>query len=211
MSLVPITHVALITGEERIMPAHPRFYVCTVEAMPLDLEADFVAIDEIQLGGIESWIRTDREGIFAKLRAEESTALYDAIVFGLFLGGMLYGAGWLYGSLAGFAFLPFSIGIILTAGVVAQLLPRIGPKALMVPGLVLAVVGMLLLTQIDQNTSYWAYVFPAQVLMSVGLAGVFIPASSTSLIGVAHHDAGVASAGPEPRSRSGSSTSSCSP
>jgi ATP-dependent RNA helicase SUPV3L1/SUV3 len=41
--------VALITGEEKIKPPSPRFYVCTVEAMPLDLEADFVAIDEIQL------------------------------------------------------------------------------------------------------------------------------------------------------------------
>ncbi len=41
--------VALITGEEKIKPPHPRFYVCTVEAMPLDLEADFVAVDEIQL------------------------------------------------------------------------------------------------------------------------------------------------------------------
>ena len=49
---------------------------------------------------------------------------------------------------AGFAFLPFSVGIIVTAGVVAQLLPRVGPKPLMVPGLVMAVVGMLLLTQI---------------------------------------------------------------
>ena len=77
---------------------------------------------------------------------------------------------------AGFAFLPFSVGIILTAGVVAQLLPRVGPKPLMVPGLVMAVVGMLLLTQITQDTSYWTHVFPAEVLMSVGLAGVFIPA-----------------------------------
>ena len=41
--------VALITGEEKIKPPSPRFYVCTVEAMPLDLEADFVAVDEIQL------------------------------------------------------------------------------------------------------------------------------------------------------------------
>ena len=41
--------VALITGEEKIKPPSPRFYVCTVEAMPLDREADFVAIDEIQL------------------------------------------------------------------------------------------------------------------------------------------------------------------
>ena len=41
--------VALITGEEKIKPPSPRFYVCTVEAMPLELEADFVAVDEVQL------------------------------------------------------------------------------------------------------------------------------------------------------------------
>jgi ATP-dependent RNA helicase SUPV3L1/SUV3 len=43
--------VALITGEEKIKPPQPRYYVCTVEAMPLELEADFVAVDEIQLAG----------------------------------------------------------------------------------------------------------------------------------------------------------------
>jgi ATP-dependent RNA helicase SUPV3L1/SUV3 len=41
--------VALITGEEKIKPPSPRFYVCTVEAMPLELDADFVAVDEVQL------------------------------------------------------------------------------------------------------------------------------------------------------------------
>ena len=41
--------VALVTGEEKIKPARPRFWVCTVEAMPRDLAVDFVAIDEIQL------------------------------------------------------------------------------------------------------------------------------------------------------------------
>ncbi|MEM8575110.1 MAG: helicase-related protein [Pseudomonadota bacterium] len=41
--------VALITGEEKIKPPRARFFVCTVEAMPQDLDADFVAIDEIQL------------------------------------------------------------------------------------------------------------------------------------------------------------------
>jgi len=95
---------------------------------------------------------------------------------------------------AGFAFLPFSLGIIVTAGFVSQLLPRVGPRMLMLPGLAMAVVGMLLLTQIDRGTSYWALVFPAMTLMSVGLAGVFIPASSTALVGVGSHDAGVASA-----------------
>ena len=41
--------VALITGEERIVPDRVAYWVCTVEAMPLDIGADFVAIDEIQL------------------------------------------------------------------------------------------------------------------------------------------------------------------
>src|SRR5512145_3267448 len=42
--------VALITGEEKIKPANPRFWVSTVEAMPRDLDVAFVAIDEVQLG-----------------------------------------------------------------------------------------------------------------------------------------------------------------
>ena len=41
--------VALITGEEKILPARPRYFVCTVESMPLDREVDFLAVDEIQL------------------------------------------------------------------------------------------------------------------------------------------------------------------
>jgi ATP-dependent RNA helicase SUPV3L1/SUV3 len=41
--------VALITGEEKIIPAHPRYYVCTVESMPLDRPVSFLAVDEIQL------------------------------------------------------------------------------------------------------------------------------------------------------------------
>jgi ATP-dependent RNA helicase SUPV3L1/SUV3 len=41
--------VALVTGEEKIVPAEARYFVCTVEAMPLDLRSSFLAIDEIQL------------------------------------------------------------------------------------------------------------------------------------------------------------------
>jgi len=95
---------------------------------------------------------------------------------------------------SGFAFLPFSAGIILTAGVVAQLLPRFGPRPIMLPGLLMAVAGMLWLTQIGVDSSYLTHVLPSELLLSIGLAGVFIPASSTALIGVEHHDAGVASA-----------------
>ncbi len=41
--------VALITGEEKIIPPNPSYFVCTVESMPLDRPVDFLAVDEIQL------------------------------------------------------------------------------------------------------------------------------------------------------------------
>ena len=41
--------VALVTGEEKIVPAQPRYWVSTVEAMPDDIEVPFLAIDEVQL------------------------------------------------------------------------------------------------------------------------------------------------------------------
>src|SRR3546814_13467899 len=42
-------HVALVTGEEKIIPRNAQWFVCTVEAMPLDRHYDFLAVDEIQL------------------------------------------------------------------------------------------------------------------------------------------------------------------
>src|SRR3990167_10095037 len=41
--------VALIPGEEKIVPPRPQYFVCTVEAMPLRVEVEFLAVDEIQL------------------------------------------------------------------------------------------------------------------------------------------------------------------
>ncbi len=43
--------VALITGEEKIVPPNAHYFVCTVEAMPLNREVEFLAVDEIQLAG----------------------------------------------------------------------------------------------------------------------------------------------------------------
>jgi len=41
--------VALITGEEKIIPKNPKYYICTVESMPQNILVDFVAIDEVQM------------------------------------------------------------------------------------------------------------------------------------------------------------------
>ena len=46
---VGIEKVALITGEEKIIPSSAKYFICTVESMPKNKEVDFIAIDEIQM------------------------------------------------------------------------------------------------------------------------------------------------------------------
>lgn len=69
--------VALVTGEEKIKPAHPRYWICTVEAMPRDLDLAFVAIDEVQLAA-----DLDRGHVFTdrvlNQRGREETLLIGA-------------------------------------------------------------------------------------------------------------------------------------
>ena len=95
---------------------------------------------------------------------------------------------------SGFAFLPFTFGIIIFAGIASVLLPKVGPKPLMVPGLIAAGIGLLYLTQITPETSYVTHVLPALLIMSSGMALVFIPLTTTALHGVGNDDTGVASA-----------------
>ena len=95
---------------------------------------------------------------------------------------------------AGFAFLPFSAGIISGATVSSQLLPRMGPRPLMAGGLLLAAAGLVVFTQVHPETSYWAHLLPAELMVSLGMGTAFVPMSSTALVGVESADAGVASA-----------------
>jgi EmrB/QacA subfamily drug resistance transporter len=95
---------------------------------------------------------------------------------------------------AGFAFLPFSLGIILAAGIAANLMPKVGPRPLMAPGLVVAALGMFWLTRLTPESQYLTAILPPMVIMSVGMAFVFIPTATVALHAVGNHDAGVASA-----------------
>ncbi|MEM6462673.1 MAG: helicase-related protein [Pseudomonadota bacterium] len=71
------SNVALITGEEKISPGGARYSVCTVEAMPNETDAEFVAIDEVQLAGDleRGHVFTDR---LLNLRGREETLLLGA-------------------------------------------------------------------------------------------------------------------------------------
>ncbi|QND48839.1 helicase [Rhizobium lusitanum] len=70
-------NVALVTGEEKISPPNARYSVCTVEAMPRETRASFVAIDEVQLAGDleRGHIFTDR---ILNLRGRDETLLLGA-------------------------------------------------------------------------------------------------------------------------------------
>ncbi len=70
-------NVALITGEEKILPAGARYSVCTVEALPRETNAAFVAIDEVQLAGDleRGHVFTDR---ILHLRGRDETLLLGA-------------------------------------------------------------------------------------------------------------------------------------
>ena len=95
---------------------------------------------------------------------------------------------------SGFAFLPFTAAVIAGAGISTRLLPRIGPRVLMSTGFAVATVGLVLFTRLGVDTAYVTHVVPAELVMAFGVGLFFVPLSSTALIGVADHDAGVASA-----------------
>ena len=117
-------------------------------------------------------------------------------LFAMFLFLSIYMQSFLgYSSLrAGFAFLPFSAGVIVFAGVASQLLPKVGPRPLLVTGLIAGGIGLLYLSRITPTSSYATAILPALLVMSSGLALFFIPTASTGLHNSGEHDAGVASA-----------------
>jgi EmrB/QacA subfamily drug resistance transporter len=125
-----------------------------------------------------------------------SALLIGAGMFGVFLFLTFYLQITLgYSALmTGVAFLPFTVGIIGGAGLSAQLQTRVGPRVLMFAGMLLAAAGMVMLTRIGMDTGFWTHVFPAELVISFGMGITFGPMSSTALVGVSDHDAGVASA-----------------
>jgi EmrB/QacA subfamily drug resistance transporter len=116
------------------------------------------------------------------------------------LGTFLFLTYFLQGTLGysalktGFAFLPFSAGIILGAGIASRFLPRTGPRSLLVTGLTLATLGLLWFSRLTPSSSYVSHVLVGEILVSIGMGITFVPMNSTSLFGVAEEHAGVASA-----------------
>ena len=125
-----------------------------------------------------------------------TSLLVGIAMLGTFLSLTYYFQGTLgYSAMkSGFAFVPFSAGIIAGATLASRFLPRFGPRAVLMTGLTMAAIGLGLFTTIGVHSAYVLHVLPAEVIVSLGMGLAFVAMSSTSLFGVQPEDAGVASA-----------------
>jgi EmrB/QacA subfamily drug resistance transporter len=99
-----------------------------------------------------------------------------------------------YGPLkAGLAFLPFTAGIMISAGLASQLTTRIGVRPIALTGMLVTTVGMLLLVRIPVDGSYVVDVFPSIMLTSLGMGAVFVPLTLVATAGLVDEDQGLAS------------------
>jgi predicted MFS family arabinose efflux permease len=96
---------------------------------------------------------------------------------------------------SGVAFLPMVAGMVIgSTQLGARLMTRVPARYLMTPGLLVAAAGMLILTQMEVDSSYVGLLLPAQLLLGLGLGTTFMPAMSLSTYGVEPRDSGIASA-----------------
>ncbi len=99
-----------------------------------------------------------------------------------------------YGPLkAGLAFLPFTAGIMISAGLASQFAPRIGVRIVAGTGMLLSAAGLLLLTQLPVDGSYAVNVLPSILLSSLGMGAVFMSLTLIATTGLADEDQGLAS------------------
>jgi hypothetical protein len=95
---------------------------------------------------------------------------------------------------AGLASLPTTLGVLISAGAASALVPKVGPRPLMVLGGLLAASGLFTMSFLDVDSGFWELAFPGQLLLGLGLGFTFVPLSNLALVGAGEHDAGAASA-----------------
>jgi len=139
------------------------------------------------------WVLTDRS------RAGAYLSVAAAVVgsFGMFLMLTYHFQvvlGWSPVQ-TGLAFLPLSAAVTAGSyGLGSRLLPRVAPRVLIVPGLLVAASGLFLLAGLSADSAYLFRILPAEVLLGVGMGCVFTPAISVATTGIDMRYAGVTAA-----------------
>ncbi|GAB2593996.1 MFS transporter [Streptomyces capparidis] len=94
----------------------------------------------------------------------------------------------------GFAYLPFSVGMGVAAGVSSKLVARLAPRVIAAPGLLVAAAGMFWFSALEPDSSYTGHLMPAMFVTALGLGMSFVPMTLGAVSGVRHEDSGIASA-----------------
>jgi predicted MFS family arabinose efflux permease len=94
---------------------------------------------------------------------------------------------------AGAALLPLPLVIAVASPVAGVLAAKVGPRWLLITGPVIVAAGFLLAVRIGSDTSYWLGVFPAMVVIALGMAGAVAPLTTAVLMSVDSHHTGTAS------------------
>ena len=94
---------------------------------------------------------------------------------------------------AGLAFLPFTAGVIIGAGLSQGLVRRLGAREVPLIGMPMAILGLLLFVRLQPDGSYVTDVLPGIVLASIGMGMTFVPITLIATSGISHDDAGLAS------------------
>ncbi|MFD7507056.1 MFS transporter [Streptomyces sp. NPDC059850] len=94
----------------------------------------------------------------------------------------------------GFAYLPFSFGMALAAGLSSKLVAHLAPRLIAGPGLAVAAAGMVWFSTLEPDSSYAGQLMPAMFVTALGLGMGFVPMTLGAVSGVRHEDTGIASA-----------------
>jgi EmrB/QacA subfamily drug resistance transporter len=127
--------------------------------------------------------------------ADVGMLIAGAGIFGVFFFLTLYMQDVLgYSALkTGVAYLPISAALVISSGVGARLLGRVGARPILVTGFLLGAAAMLLLARLSPTTGYLD-VLPPLLLLGTGMGGAFVSVTASAVSGVPQEDAGVASA-----------------
>ena len=94
---------------------------------------------------------------------------------------------------AGLAFLPFTAGIIIGAGLSQRLVPALGAREVPLVGMALAIAGLLLFVRLQPNSDYVTDFLPGVMLASIGMGLTFVPVTLIATSGISPDEAGLAS------------------
>jgi EmrB/QacA subfamily drug resistance transporter len=122
--------------------------------------------------------------------------IIGAAMFGMFYFLTFFVQGVMgYSSLkAGVAFVPVSVVIILGSGIVAQLMPKVGPKILISLGTILMTIALFFFATVTADSTYLGKILPGMLILALGMACIFVPLTSVAVTKVRNTDTGLASA-----------------